>query len=182
MAIRVRHLKCGTLRLPDAPMVCHVLLLKTESGLGLVESGFGLADIADPARRVGPFRHVIRPLLNPEETAIRQVEQLGFRTGDVHHFLLTHLDIDHIGGLSDFPRAQVHLNSAEAQGAIRHPSFTERQRCNGPTARQSSSTRRETPSGAASRGESACQHRTPPPDGAASRPYERPSRLRNRHR
>lgn len=59
---------------------------------------------------------------------IRQVERLGFKAGDVRHILLTHFDLDHIGGLSDFPRAQVHLSVAEAEGAIHHPSFTERQR------------------------------------------------------
>ncbi|WP_197461316.1 MBL fold metallo-hydrolase [Acetobacter malorum] len=116
------------MRFPGAPMVCHVLLLETESGLVLVDSGFGLQDIADPEHRIGPFRHVIRPVLTSEETALRQVERLGFNPDDVHHILLTHFDIDHIGGLSDFPRAQVHLSAAEAQGAIHHPSFTERQR------------------------------------------------------
>ncbi|GLQ63907.1 hypothetical protein GCM10007867_27530 [Gluconobacter cerinus] len=90
--------------------------------------GLGLSDRVPDAKTVWLVRHVIRPVLDPEETAIRQVERLGFYPTDVRHILLTHFDIDHIGGLSDFPRAQVHLSAAEAQGAIHHPSFTERQR------------------------------------------------------
>ncbi|EUA89226.1 metallo-beta-lactamase superfamily protein [Mycobacterium ulcerans str. Harvey] len=42
--------------------------------------------------------------------------------------MLTHFDSDHIGGLADFPDAQVHVTSAEARGAIHAPSFRERVR------------------------------------------------------
>ncbi|WP_206614842.1 MBL fold metallo-hydrolase [Paenirhodobacter populi] len=69
-------------------------------------------------------------MLDPNETAIRQVERLGFRPDDIHYIMLTHFDIDHIPGLSDFPQAQVHLTSTEAQGAIHYPYFTESQRYN----------------------------------------------------
>ncbi|MET7350924.1 hypothetical protein [Streptomyces mirabilis] len=32
------------MRMPTAPMVCHVLLVETAGGLVLVDSGYGLAD------------------------------------------------------------------------------------------------------------------------------------------
>jgi hypothetical protein len=35
---------------------------------------FGLQNIAGPKRRLGSYQHVIRPVLDPAETAIRQVE------------------------------------------------------------------------------------------------------------
>ena len=56
-----------------------MLLVETDSGLVLVDTGFGSHDCADPARRVGPLRHMLRPILSHEETAAHQVEQLGFR-------------------------------------------------------------------------------------------------------
>lgn len=130
MAVTVHHLNCGTLRLPTAPMVCHVLLLETPGELVLVDTGFGMADIAQPAKRIGQFRHVIRPRLDPAETAIFQIKRLGFDPAQVRHILVTHFDIDHIGGLSDFPQAQVHLTADEARAAFHHPSFAERQRYN----------------------------------------------------
>jgi len=102
--MKVHHLNCGTMREPTAPIVSHVLLIETSNGLILVDSGYGLDDIADPARRLGPLRHLLRPALNPAETAARQVERLGFRRDDVRHIILTHLDLDHAGGLSDFPK------------------------------------------------------------------------------
>ncbi|MDR6979116.1 glyoxylase-like metal-dependent hydrolase (beta-lactamase superfamily II) [Streptomyces sp. 3330] len=125
--MKVHHLNCGTMRPPGSPrLVCHVLLIETANGLVLVDSGFGLDDIADPGRRVGPTRHVVRPLFAPGETAVRQVEGLGFRRDDVRHVVLTHFDVDHVGGLSDFPGADVHLTADEARGAVHAPSRRER--------------------------------------------------------
>jgi glyoxylase-like metal-dependent hydrolase (beta-lactamase superfamily II) len=126
--MKVHHLNCGSMRFPTAPLVCHVLVLETDGGLVLVDAGFGLGDIADPGSRIGWFRRVIRPVFDPAETAIRQIEALGFRAADVQHILLTHLDYDHIGGVSDFPGATVHVTSAEAIGAFQRPTFLERRR------------------------------------------------------
>lgn len=126
--MRVSHLNCGSLLVPGGPLVCHVLLVETDAGLVLVDTGFGLADIAEPARRLGPVRYVIRPALRGGETAARQVEASGYRREDVRHIVLTHLDLDHIGGLADFPDAAVHLTRAEAAGGIHAPSRSERRR------------------------------------------------------
>ncbi|MGX6600661.1 MBL fold metallo-hydrolase [Micromonosporaceae bacterium Da 78-11] len=127
--MKVHHLNCGTMRPPAAPaLVCHVLLVETDNGLVLIDSGYGLADIADPAGRLGAPRHLIRPVLDAEETAARQVERLGFRRDDVRHIVVTHFDVDHIGGLADFPHASVHLTAAEAYGAMRAPTRGERRR------------------------------------------------------
>ncbi|MET8979458.1 MBL fold metallo-hydrolase [Streptomyces sp. NPDC004539] len=126
--MKVHHLNCGTMRAPGAPLVCHVLLIETANGLVLADSGYGLDDVADPARRVGPSRYFTRPVLDAEETAARQVEALGFRREEVRHIVLTHFDADHIGGLSDFPWAEVHLTADEALGAVHSPSRRERLR------------------------------------------------------
>ena len=67
-------------------------------------------------------------MFDPEETAARQVERLGYRRADVRHIVLTHFDADHIGGLADFPDAQVHVTAAEAQGSMIAPSPHEKLR------------------------------------------------------
>lgn len=127
--MKVTHLNCGTMRPPGTPpLVCHVLLVETDNGLVLVDTGYGLADIADPRRRIGPMRHLLKPAFDPDETAARQVQALGFRRDDVRHIVITHFDLDHIGGLADFPAAQVHVTAAEIDGAIRSPSWRERVR------------------------------------------------------
>lgn len=114
----------------DGTLVCHVLLIETEHhGLVLVDTGIGLEDVADPnARLGGPFRAVARPTLRAEETARRQVEALGFDPADVRNVVLTHMDLDHAGGLSDFPHAAVHLFVDEHHAAIDPPTAEERYR------------------------------------------------------
>lgn len=118
--MKVHHLNCGTMAAPGTAIVCHVLLVETDNGLVLVDSGFGLLDCSDPTR-IGPSRHLLRPAFDADETAARQVERLGFRCDDVRHVVTTHFDIDHIGGLADFPEAEVHVTSAEALGALHPP-------------------------------------------------------------
>src|ERR1700704_419560 len=123
--MKVHHLNCGTMKMPTAPMVCHVLLIETDNGLVVVDSGFGTDDCADP-KRAGPSRHMVRAILSHDETVVHQIELFGFKRDDVRHIVITHLDIDHAGGLSDFPAARVHVTSAEALGAIRAPSRREK--------------------------------------------------------
>ncbi|CAM4081504.1 N-acyl homoserine lactonase AttM [Mycobacterium basiliense] len=125
--MKVHHLNCGTMNVPGTPLLCHVLLVETNSGLVLVDTGFGIQDCLDP-HRVGPFRHVLRPALLRTETAAYQIEQLGHRISDVRHIVLTHFDFDHIGGLADFPEAHVHVTAAEVRGAVHAPSIRERLR------------------------------------------------------
>lgn len=126
----VHHLNCGTMRPPAIPegLVCHVLLIEAGDGLILVDSGYGLKDVAGPGRRVGPARFLVRPVLDPEETAIRQVQRLGYAATDVRDIVLTHFDADHTGGLADFPGARVHLTADEAGAALRPGTFNERSR------------------------------------------------------
>ncbi|GIE92188.1 MBL fold metallo-hydrolase [Actinoplanes regularis] len=128
--MKIHHLNCGSMRPPatPGPLVCHVLLIETTDGLVLVDSGFGLHDIADPARRIGSARHLIRPVLDREETAIRQVRQLGYDAADVRDIVLTHFDPDHAGGLADFPGARVHLTAAEGAAAANPLTRNERRR------------------------------------------------------
>jgi glyoxylase-like metal-dependent hydrolase (beta-lactamase superfamily II) len=81
-------------------------------------------------------RHRLRPgrhrrsstAARTDETAAHQVEHLGFSREDVRHIVITHFDLDHIGGLSDFPDAEVHVTAAEALGAMRSPSRREKLR------------------------------------------------------
>ena len=101
-------------------LVCHVLLVESGDGLVLVDSGFGLRDVADTSKRLGPSRLLIRPVLDPDETAIAQVRALGFDPAEVRDIVLTHFDADHVGGLADFPAARVHLTTDEAEAAL-HP-------------------------------------------------------------
>lgn len=100
-----------------AHLVCHCLLIETDAGLVLVDTGIGARDVADHGRVAGFFRLLNNVQFRPEETAVAQVRALGFSPSDVRHIVLTHLDFDHAGGLEDFPRARVHLLAREREVA-----------------------------------------------------------------
>ena len=125
--MKVHHVNCGSMRPWGAgSLVCHVLLVEADSGLVLVDTGFGTQDCMRPAR-FGPFRrYFFRPSFDVAESAVRQVEALGFHRTDVRHIITTHFDADHIGGLADFPDAQVHVTAAEVDQAMRSPALPDR--------------------------------------------------------
>jgi len=113
--------------LAPARLVCHCLLIEGAEGLVLVDTGFGLDDVRDPRQLGRLFTTVVRPQVDAAETAISQVRELGFEPHDVRHIITTHLDLDHAGGLPDFPEAEVHLLGRELE-ASRNPSWRERPR------------------------------------------------------
>jgi glyoxylase-like metal-dependent hydrolase (beta-lactamase superfamily II) len=130
--MKVHHLCCGTMcplggslvsgtgsPFGTAAMVCHCLLVETDRGLVLVETGLGHDDIARPLESLSRrFLLLSRPRLDPTETAVRQVAALGFSPDDVRHVIVTHLDVDHAGGLRDFPHAKVHVYEIEYRTAV----------------------------------------------------------------
>jgi glyoxylase-like metal-dependent hydrolase (beta-lactamase superfamily II) len=128
--MRIHHLNCGCMcpiggplfdgfsRGPTARLVCHCLLVETDQGLVLIDTGFGLRDVQAPYSRLSPFFiHFNGIQFDQKYTALDQVERLGFSARDVLHIVLTHLDFDHAGGLEDFPEATVHVMQAEIDAA-----------------------------------------------------------------
>jgi glyoxylase-like metal-dependent hydrolase (beta-lactamase superfamily II) len=128
--MKIHHLNCGCMcpiggALFDgfsqgltARLVCHCLLIETNQGLVLVDTGFGMRDVQSPYSRLSPFFvHFNNVQFNPSYTAIAQIEKLGFSAQDVRHIVLTHLDFDHAGGLEDFPEATVHIMQSEKEAA-----------------------------------------------------------------
>jgi glyoxylase-like metal-dependent hydrolase (beta-lactamase superfamily II) len=71
---------------------------------------------------------LLKPVLDINETAIFQVEKRGYGAEDVRHILLTHLDLDHAGGLRDFPNATVHVLDTELETATNPPTVKDRMR------------------------------------------------------
>jgi len=136
----IHHLNCGTMcphgarlltgrggLLENARLICHCLLIEADDGLVLVDTGFGEDDVRDPRRLGRPFNALVRPQLIHGETARSQVAALGHDPSDVRRIVVTHLDLDHSGGLPDFPDAEVHLLGAEHRAAM-NPGLRERQR------------------------------------------------------
>ncbi len=132
---RIHHLNGATMRpfmkwavegtgglLEPGRMVAHLLLIETTGGLVLVDSGLGTRDISTPDDRLpARWQWLARPVLDMSETAVRRVEKLGFKASDVTDVVLSHLDLDHAGGISDFPGARVHVSATEEAIAVGGP-------------------------------------------------------------
>ena len=118
----IHHLNCMTVRpyWPRLEAGTLVLLAQTNHGLTLVDTGMGCHDYERPTRMMRDFKKVLRIPDEPKQTAIYQISQLGFQPEDVRHIILTHLHLDHAGGLPDFPQAQVHVYRREYE-ALGHP-------------------------------------------------------------
>jgi glyoxylase-like metal-dependent hydrolase (beta-lactamase superfamily II) len=136
VSVRIHHLSCGTScpiggRLVSPALervVCHCLLVETDEGLVLVDSGLGLAELSRTPSKFEAAAAFHRYVRDPEASAVRQITRRGFKAADVRHIVLTHLDIDHAGGILDFPQATVHVMSDELDAARRPGSLIERWR------------------------------------------------------
>ena len=174
--MRVHHLNCGTLcphgrrllageggLLEPAKVVCHCLLIETDDGLVLVDTGFGVEDTRDLGRLGVAFK-LMRPRAELAETALKQVEALGFAAGDVRRIVATHLDPDHSGGLPDFPEAEVHVFGRELDAAM-HPKLQDTAALPplplGPRPEVGRGTTSRATSGSASRASASCPGRAP---------------------
>jgi glyoxylase-like metal-dependent hydrolase (beta-lactamase superfamily II) len=140
--VRIHHINCATMCpiggslfggsggvYSAASLVCHCLVIETNDGLIHVDTGIGIEDVTNAAERLGrSFILGVRPRLDVNECAVRQIERLGFTANDVRHIVLTHLDVDHAGGLPDFPKATVHVHATEHTAAMKPLTFREKER------------------------------------------------------
>jgi len=137
--VRVHHLNCGSLDAPlgvalfgnggllrPAWVVTHCLLVESDAGLLLVDTGIGTRDVVAPTSFVRLMLALGGAHRKLEETAVKQVESLGYRSDDVRHIALTHCHYDHSGGLPDFPQAQVHIYRDEYEAVTDPQDVTER--------------------------------------------------------
>lgn len=126
--MRIHHLNLGTLypRFPKTKAICYGLLLETGDDLMLVDTGFGTKDHTDPTPLMRFFTSWMGVRAGIEETAIHQISAMDLNPRDVRHIILTHMHLDHAGGLRDFPWATVHVHRKEFEAAMNPRGLMER--------------------------------------------------------
>jgi glyoxylase-like metal-dependent hydrolase (beta-lactamase superfamily II) len=124
----IHHLNCGSMRpyVPRVHGIVYCLLVETNDGLVLVDTGFGTRDYTEPTPLMHVFTALLRTPRDLDETAARQVARLGYAVEDVRHIACTHLHLDHAGGLPDFPDASVHVYGPEYRAAMQPKRLLER--------------------------------------------------------
>lgn len=99
-------------------IITQAVLVQHANGPVLIDSGVGLADRRSPLVRMGLFWTMSTGMdLSPELAAASQLRAMGIDPFDVHDIILTHMDLDHAGGVADFPEAMIHVSQAEWDAA-----------------------------------------------------------------
>ena len=112
---------------PEERFRCPVpgVLLQTDGGWVLIDTGFNTALIRDPALRRRYFPSMeYQPLLpGPGEPIEESLFEIGIDIDDIHLVALSHLHVDHAGGLKLFAgKVPVHAQRRELEyGLSNHP-------------------------------------------------------------
>jgi glyoxylase-like metal-dependent hydrolase (beta-lactamase superfamily II) len=101
------------------------ILLQTDGGWLLLDTGFNTALIRDPAlyRRYYPSVEYVPVLPGPGEPILEALDDVGIDIADIHAVALSHLHHDHAGGLKLFAgNVPVHAQRRELEyGMSNHP-------------------------------------------------------------
>lgn len=127
-----RHPECvvqrgGHCRVVDYPSLVGLLLHPT-LGPMLFDTGHHSRFIDATAPFPERFYRWLTPVVLDDAPLVEQIARFGITASDVGHVFLSHLHADHVAGLHDFPRAQLHAMRAEWDdmrrrgrfGAVRH--------------------------------------------------------------
>lgn len=140
--MRIHHLDCASMcplaraavqgdgsLFERGTMPAHCVVIETDRhGLVVIDTGLGEADVADPKGRLGAlFVGIVGVQPGRTTTLVRHLRKLGLDPADVRHVILTHLDLDHAGGIGDFPHARVHVHTREKDAALA-PTWREKER------------------------------------------------------
>lgn len=92
-------------------------LIAHPKGLALFETGFDRMVASDPNAYFGPMAQARGVEMVCGQSAVEQLQTLGYSPNDVDFVIVSCLYFDHAGGLKYFPRAQVVVQSDELREA-----------------------------------------------------------------
>ena len=95
----------------------YAWMIEHPEGIIVVDTGQG-THLLDSARSLHPYRRwEVRFRIEPDEEIGPQLRALGVQPRDVKRVVLTHLHIDHDGGLAHFPQSDILVARGELQTA-----------------------------------------------------------------
>lgn len=138
----VFFLTCGSFRVParairppgvgmalDRMSNTVAVVVRDDGDLLLVDAGWSVATCAAPAREIGALQATVLGLrVSPGDAVATQLRERGLDPARVRTIVATHLHFDHVGGVVDFPNAEVVVARREFEAYVGswHPSYRAR--------------------------------------------------------
>ena len=97
------YLNCGG----DEDIVIPVpwYLVSHPKGYVVIDGGLPAICARDPESHWGAVSKELTPIFSEGEDCVSQLDRLGIAQRDVRYVLLSHLHIDHVGAIGNFPNA-----------------------------------------------------------------------------
>lgn len=103
----------------DAVIPVLSFLAVGKDTLTLIDTGCAPAVATDPTEAWGKLARTYRAQIGPDELVDAQVRKAGFDIGDVTDVVLTHLHMDHVGGLQLIPhRPRIWMQRGEHRWGV----------------------------------------------------------------
>lgn len=96
------------------------VLLKTDEGYILIDTGLNPSGIDNPEETWGARAKLLKPILNRADDIRYRLSEVGVKAEEVTHIITTHMHWDHTGGNQYFKHATAVVQKAEYRFAY-HP-------------------------------------------------------------
>ncbi|HZC99576.1 MAG TPA: N-acyl homoserine lactonase family protein [Actinomycetes bacterium] len=94
--------------------------IDTKDGWVLFDTGCDPNVTTDPEGTWGKLARAFKVEMTEEDHQLHRLWSIGVRASDVAHVVVSHLHMDHAGGLRFFPHSRIHVQKAEYRWAL-HP-------------------------------------------------------------
>lgn len=97
----------------DVGLPIPIYAIETDDGWVLFDTGCDPAAATTPEATWGSLAKAFRLEMSEKDHQLARLSEAGIEVGDVNHVVVSHLHMDHAGGIQFFPNATVHLQRAE---------------------------------------------------------------------
>ena len=99
----------------DVPL--PVYAIETDDGWVLFDTGCNPDVTLDPVGTWGSLAKAFTITMAPEDHILNRLTETGIDLSEIQHVVISHLHMDHAGGIKFFPNALVHVQTAERRWA-----------------------------------------------------------------
>lgn len=94
--------------------------IDTEDGWVLFDTGCDPRVVTDPEGTWGRLARAFQVEMTEDDHPLHRLRSIGVGASDVAHVVVSHLHMDHAGGLRFFPHSRIHVQKTEYRWAL-HP-------------------------------------------------------------